>query len=153
MNKPKSLRSHLESWLPDLKKHPDKLHVYIDKGRVSTKAGPSASFEYHYSLQLLVTDFAEPVDTLIVPIMVWIAEHQPDLIEAINKQDKAIAFEAEAVDHDKIDISLTLDLSERVLIKQTATGYECEHIGEPPRPDITGPTGWTMTAGGEEFAP
>lgn len=153
MKKPISLRAHLEQWLPDLKKNPDKLHVIIDKGRVSTKAGASASFEYHYTVQLLVTDFAESIDTLVVPIMVWAQEHQPDLIHAIDKQSKAITFEAEAIDHDKMDIAITIDLSERVLVRSVPAGYECEHIGEPPLPDLTGPTGWQLTAGPDQFPP
>lgn len=153
MKKPVSLRAHLEQWLPDLKKHPDKLHVFIEKGRVATKPGASASFEYHYTLQLLVTDFAEPIDTLVVPILVWAQEHQPDLIHAIDKQSKAIALEAEVIDHTKIDIALSLELSERVLVRPVAAGYECEHIGEPQLPDLTGPTGWQLYVKGELFAP
>lgn len=149
MKKPISLRAHLEQWLPNLKKHPDKLHVLIEKGRVSTKAGVSASFEYHYTLQLLITDFAESVDTLVVPIMVWAQTHQPDLIHAIDKQSKAITFVAEVIDHDMIDIEISLELSERVLVRPRQTGYECEHIGEPPMPDLTGPTGWSLDANGE----
>lgn len=139
--------------MPDLAKNPDKLHVFIEKGRVSTKPGASACFEYHYTLQLVVTDFTESVDTLMVPLLVWAQEHQPDLIHAIDKQSKAIAFEAEAIDHGKIDIAITLELSERVLVRPAGTGYECEHIGEPPLPDMGGPIGWQLYVKNVLFAP
>lgn len=153
MKKPVSLRAHLEQWLPDLKRNPDKLHVFVEDGHVATKAGNSASFEYRYTLILLVTDFAEPLDTLVVPLLVWAQEHQPDLIHAIDKQDKAIAIRAEHLDHDKMDVELTLKLSERVLVRPLAAGYECEHIGEPPLPDLGGPTGWQLYVKGDLVAP
>lgn len=152
MKKPISLRAHLEQWVPDLAKNPDKLHVFIENGHVATKAGQTASFEYRYTLQLQVWDFSEPVDTLIVPILVWAQEHQPDLIHAIAKQEKAIGIEVEILDHEKVDIALTLDLSERVIVRQVESGYQCEHCDEPPLPDMGGPVGWSMIAAGEELA-
>lgn len=153
MKKPVSLRAHLTQWLPNLAKNPDKLHVFVEAGHVATKAGASASFEYRYTLILLIEDFAEPLDALVVPILVWAQEHQPDLIHAIARQDEAIAIKAELLDHEKMDIELTLKLSERVIVRPAGDGYECEHIGEPPLPDLTGPTGWQMTAGADQFPP
>ena len=145
MKKPISLRAHLNQWVPDLAQNPDKLHVFIEKGRVSTKPGRSAAFAYHYTLQLVITDFAEPLDTLVVPIMLWAQEHQPDLIHSLDQQSKAIAIEAEIIDHDKIDVALTLELSERVLVRPVqGGGYECEHLDEPAMPDLTGPTDWQI---------
>lgn len=152
MKHPASLRATLSQWVKDLSRNPDKLHMFIEKGRVSTKAGRSASFEYHYTLQIIITDFSEPVDVLVVPILIWAKEHQPDLIHAIDKQSKAIEMEVEIVDHDKIDISLSLDLSERVIVMPTAGGsYSCNHVAEPQLTDETGPTGWSLFVGGVEF--
>ncbi len=68
------------------------------------------------------------------------------------RRDRAIAFEAEIIDHDKIDIAFTLDLTERVLVKDVPAGYECTHLGEPQLPDLTGPTGWQIYLKGELIA-
>ena len=153
MKKPAALRAHLTRWVPDLAANPDKLHVFIEKGRVATKIGAGLGFEYRYTLQLIVTDFAESPDVLSVPLLVWIQTNQPDLLLDTEKRDSAIAFEAEIVDHDKIDIALTLDLSERVLVRPVTGGYECEHIGEPPLPDdLSGVRGWEIYLKGELIA-
>ena len=150
MKKPISLRDHLTAWVPDLRQNPDKLHVFVEKGRIATKIGAGLAFEYRYTLQLLITDFAESPDVLNVPLLVWIQTNQPDLLLDTEKRDRAIAFEAEIIDHDKIDIALTLELTEGVLVRAVPGGFECEHIGEPPLPDDTaGVRGWQSYLNGE----
>lgn len=45
-------------------------------------------------------------------LLVWLQANQPDLPQDPVRRDRAIAFEAEIIDHDKIDIAFTLDLTE-----------------------------------------
>lgn len=153
MKKPADLRAHLTRWVPDLAANPDKLHLFIEKGRLATKIGTGLGFEYRYTLQIVITDFAESPDVLSVPMLVWIQTNQPDLLLNTMLRDSTFAFEAEIVDHDKIDIALTLELAERVLVRQVTGGYECEHIGEPPLPDdLSGVRGWQSYLDGEVIA-
>jgi hypothetical protein len=152
VKKPADLRKHLQETVPSLGKNPDKLHVFVEKGSVATKAGASSSFEYRYKLYLVITDFAEPVDALVVPLLAWIETKQPNLILDTDKRDKAINLEAELIDHEKADVAITLELSERVLVTKTEDGWSCEHIGEPALPDLTGPTVWGSFVGGELLA-
>lgn len=149
MKKPTELRAHLTRWVPDLTKNPDKLQLFIEHGRVATKIGAGLGFEYRYTLLILVTDFAEPADVLTIPLLVWLQSNQPDLLLDPERRDSALSFRAEIIDHDKSDIEISLELSERVLVRATPGGYECEHLGEPPLPDIEGPTGWEIYLKGE----
>lgn len=144
MKKPIELRAYLTAHVPSLAKHPDKLLVFIEKGSVSIKRGAGNSFVYRYTLQLLFTDYTDPADTLVVPLLSWIAANQPDLIDDIDKRDKAIGIEVELLDHDAADIALTLELSERVIVSNVAGGWSCEHVGEPQLPDLGGQTGWML---------
>ena len=52
----------------------------------------------------------------------------------------------------RADISITLELSERVIVSATDAGYSCTHVGEPPLPDLTGPTPWQIYLKGELIA-
>lgn len=149
MKKPIDLRAHLTTHVPSLARHPDKLHVFVEKGSIATKRGISHSFEYRYTLQLLIEDYTEPADTLIVPLLAWIDANQPDLIDDTAKRDKAIGIEAELLDHQAADIALTLELSERVVVTAVAGGWSCNHVGEPPLPDLGGPRSWDIYLGGE----
>ena len=144
MKKPQTLRRHLEACIPHLKRHPDKLHVVIESGAIATKPGVSLSFEWRYKLTLLFTDVVDSPDTIVVPLLVWLATHQPDLVADPERRDKTLSFEAEPVDHDAIDIAFTLDLTERVIVRAVPGGFECEHADEPQLPDLDGPTGWSM---------
>lgn len=150
MKKPADLRAHLTNWVPDLAANEDKLLLLIEKGAVATKLGAGLGFEYRYTLQVIITDFAEPADVLVVPLLLWLQVNQPDLLMDTVRRDKALAFEAEISNHDTIDIAITIDLSERVLVKPILSGgYQCEHLGEPQLPDESGPPLWQIYLGGE----
>lgn len=149
MKKAVDLRAHLEKWVPDLAANPDKLHLIIEKGGISTKPGATLAFQFAYTLQIIVTDFAESPDVVIVPLLVWLQTNQPDLLQDPVRRERAIVFEAEGIDHDKADIQFTLELTERVLVRDVPAGYECTHVGEPQHPDLTGPTGWQIYLKGQ----
>jgi len=143
MKKPQALRRHLEACIAHLKRHPDRLHVFIESGAIAAKPGVSLSFEWRYKLTLLFTDVVDSPDTLVVPLLVWLAINQPDLLADADRHYKALSFEAEPVDHDALDIVFTLELTERVIVRAVPGGFECEHADEPLLPDTDGPTGWT----------
>lgn len=152
MKKPIELRAHLARWVPDLAANPDKLHVLVEKGAVATRLADSLGFEYRYTLQLIVTDFAQPADVLIVPLLVWLQTEQPDLLMDTVRRDKALSFEAESSDNELFDIAITLELSERVLVSAVPSGFQCTHLGEPALPDLGGPVGWEVYLKGELIA-
>ena len=58
MNKLKSLRDYLLANIPTLAQNPERLLVFADKGKVISNS-LSLSFEYDYTVNLIVTDFAE----------------------------------------------------------------------------------------------
>lgn len=152
MKKPTDLRAHLTQWVPDLAANPDKLHVFIERGAIATKLGTGLGYQYAYTVQIIITDFAEPADVLMVPLLVWLHTNQPDLLQDPVRHDKAIAFEAEIIDHNTIDIALTLELTERVIVSAVLGGYECTHLGEPQLPDLTGANPWQVYLKGELIA-
>jgi hypothetical protein len=147
VKKPAELRAHLATTVPSLAKNPDQLQLFIEQGSIATKRGAGLSFEYRYRLQILITDYADPIDTLTIPLLVWIAEHQPDLIDNTDKRDKAISIEAEVLSNSATDILISIELSERVIVTATESGWLCTHVDEPPLPDLGGPRGWQTLLG------
>lgn len=131
MKKPETLRKHLEASIPHLLKHPDHLHIYIEDGAVASKPGVSLSFEWRYKLTLLFTDFVDSPDTIVVPLLVWIATNQPDLLADAEKRYRLLTFKSEVISNTAIDIAFELDLTERVIVRATAAGFDCEHADEP----------------------
>ncbi|NQZ32521.1 MAG: phage tail protein [Oceanospirillaceae bacterium] len=126
MKKPAQLRDHLLASVAHLQRNPDSLLIYIASGTLHTRLLTNLNFDYNYQLQIIVTDFAEHPNAIIVPLLAWLKHHQIDLKE----QD--IKFEADIIRKDLIDLQITLPLNECVIVNQDDQGrYSAEHLPEP----------------------
>jgi hypothetical protein len=143
VKKAAELRAHLVERVTHLKKDPDRLIVLVKSGRIAARPG-SLSFEYRYDLTLVFIDYAAHADTLIVPLLDWLSRNQPDLLQNAATFDQLIRFEAEIIDHEKSDVEITLPLTERVVVTEVDGQHVATHCDEPPLPDLSGPTGWTL---------
>lgn len=134
MNKPESLRQHLLATINELKHNPDRLLIFIDNGKIRCTAAQSLSFEYGFDLQIILTDYAGHPDSVMLPLLGWLSVHQSELLENLNKSAQGIQFEADILDNSKVDLSLTLPLTERVVVGKDAEGKTTiKHPGEPQR--------------------
>ena len=134
MNKPDSLRAHLLVTVAGLQNNPDRLLIFIDNGKVRCTAAATLSFEYSYDLQIILTAFAGHPDSVMLPVLGWISINQPELLENYEKMQNGIQFEADILDKDKVDLGLTLRLTERVVVGTDAQGNTTvKHAGEPQR--------------------
>jgi hypothetical protein len=132
MNKPESLRSHLLASVAELKHNPDRLLIFIDQGRIRSTAAPGLSFEYSYTLNLILTDYAGHPDAIAIPLLAWLLVNQSELLANLEKGKDAIQFEADVIDQNSVDLSFTLPLTERVIVKQQEDGsLEITHPDEP----------------------
>lgn len=132
MNKPSALRAHLLAAVPELHKNPDRLLVFIDNGTIRSTASPGLSFEYSYTLNVILTDYAGHPDAVAIPLLAWLLVNQPELLTNLEKGKTAIAFEADVLDNSKVDLSLKLPLTERVIVKKQEDGtLQVSHPDEP----------------------
>lgn len=134
MNKPNSLREHLLTAVAGLKKNPDRLLIFIDAGSVRCTAAAGLSFEYTYTLQVILTDFAGHPDSVFIPVLEWLRRQQPELLTNLDRGKDAIAFEADILDGGKVDMSVNLPLTERVIVKRQDDG--ALDISHPDEPDF-----------------
>lgn len=134
MNKPENLRAHLLATIAEFKHNPDRLLIFINNGKVRCTAAPSLSFEYSFDLQIILTDFAGHPDSVMLPILGWLSVNQSELLENLDKVKNGIQFEADILDTSKVDLSLTLPLTERVIVGRDDQGNTTvKHAGEPQR--------------------
>lgn len=134
MNKPENLRAHLLATVSELKHNPDRLLTFIDNGKIRCTAAHTLSFEYSFDLQVILTDFAGHPDSVMLPLLGWLSVHQSELLENLNKTSDGIQFEADILDNSKVDMSLTLPLTERVVVgKDNQGNTTIRHPGEPQR--------------------
>ena len=133
MKKPEALKAVLLRDVPALAADATKLSMFVDKGRICARRIRSLAFEYRYTLSLVVMDYAGEVDDLIVPILAWVADQQPDLLE--RGEQEPFKFESEILDTNAADVSIEIELTERVLVERVDGGLKVTHLGEPRLPD------------------
>lgn len=139
MNKPDELRRVLTRFVPSLRDDPARLAIFVDKGRVEARAGGTLSFEAAYTLTVVIEAYSGSVNDLFVPVLAWIAEAQPDLLE--NHDRKPFTYEVELLDDDTADVQLTIELTESVrVLPKDGGGWSSETLPEPNRtnndPDV-----------------
>ncbi|AKG08086.1 tail protein [Moraxella bovoculi] len=136
MKKPNQLRAHLLNGLPELAQNPDRLLVFIDEGRMVNTMANGLSFEYRYTLNIIITDFAEDLASVAILLFAWIRQHQSELMTNLDKATDGVKFVADILDNRKVDLSITLPITERVIVKET-DGKAV--ISYPPEPTYTRP--------------
>ncbi|EMB4111291.1 phage tail protein [Serratia nevei] len=141
MLKPQQLRAELTSCLPWLQRSPESLKVRVLQGSVAATLATSLSHEYRYTLNLLFLDYADDLDLIMVPIQAWLRENQPDIMATEEKRRTGCTFETDFNNDGSYDFSVSLQLTERVLVKEQGDGaLHVEHLPEPPLPeDVTRP--------------
>ncbi|CNL00064.1 phage tail protein [Yersinia enterocolitica] len=140
MLKPDSLRKTLTDAVPVLRTNPDMLRLFVDNGKIAATLAASLSFEKQYTLNVVVTDFTGDIDLLLVPIMAWLRENQPDIMTTDEGQKKGFTWYTDINNDNSIDVSINLLLSERTLVREVDGALHVQKIPEPPRPEpITRP--------------
>lgn len=142
MLKPDSLRAFLTAAVPALAAEADRLKIFVDKGTIratgAATAGGVTGFEYGYTCTLLLLDLAEHPDAVFVPLLVWVGRNQPDLLQNFQRNRTGISFDADILADDKIDLQISLELTERVIATPRAggEGVDIEHAPEPPQAGV-----------------
>jgi len=136
LHKPDSLRAALTAVVPAVARDPDRLKIFIDKGTIATRDGPTLGFEYRYRLIGELLDFqAAAPEAVFLAIVLWLREHQPDLVQNPNRAASAISFQAELIDATTVDLVFELELTEAVrVVPREAGGHELVFVPEPSLP-------------------
>jgi len=160
MRKPSELRALLEKSVPELQRNPDRLLVFIDGGVIRSTAVRGLSFQYAYTLNLIVTDFSGDEDAIVVPLIAWLRTNQPDLFMNTKSQEDGIVFEADIINSKAAMQPAMAPTAESVRVDIAAKPNNpgdwlatIEHLAEPPiaetRPEIEH---WELVIEGETVA-
>lgn len=148
MIKPQSLRLHLLAAVPALDNDPERLLIFVEAGTLASTFQPGLSFEYRYTLELVLTDFAGAPEAVMVPLLQWLTWHQPELLATPGKREQ-VSFEVDVLTGDLVDLAIKLPLTERVIVARDDAGLlQLRYVGEPPLDDAH----YDAMAGGELVA-
>jgi hypothetical protein len=156
MRKHESFRAAIAAAFPELKRNPQTLAVFIDRGRIATRVSPDATtktagFEWRYTLNAVLLDFADDTNTLALAVLDWIRTAQPELLLNHTTGNEAFQFQVDVLDERKVDIEITIELNEAVDVALDGTpAYRTEPTLETGFDDV--PPGTLLdaiTIGGE----
>jgi hypothetical protein len=131
MNKPPLLRAALEAALPQLKQNPERLLMFIEAGGLTGASLQAQSFRYRYTLTLVFVDFTGHMDEIMVPLLAWLRQYQPDLIQNSTALAEKLTFEAELISHNQCDIELRIPLTEGVTVTTKDGQTTARHSDAP----------------------
>lgn len=134
MLKPVSLRKALFKSVPLLRDNPDMLHMFVDGGVINATLAASLSFENRYTLDIVVTDYTGDLNLLIVPVNVWLREHQPDIMTTEEGRKRGFTYVADINSDDSKDVRMSLQLTERTIVKEVDRRLNVTPLAEPPPP-------------------
>lgn len=140
MIKLKSLRQALIEANPSLQRDPDQLLTFAENGSIRYHVGENLSHGYTFTAKIVLLEFGGEVDSIILPLLRWLSVHEPGIVP-----DEAVSFEVEILKHDAIDLELTVQLTERVVVTQDEDGrHVATHYGDPRIVEDYGPTPWDI---------
>ncbi|BFU60768.1 MULTISPECIES: phage tail protein [Rodentibacter] len=131
MKKPNQLRKILEQSHSDFEKNPDRLQLYVDGGQIIATGANSFSFEYRYSLNVIVTDYAGDIAALVVPMIAYLRTNQPEIFENPQLRENAFKFQVDYNNNDTADISFEIKLTERVVSQKEGDSVQINYAKEP----------------------
>lgn len=132
MKKLQQLREFLIHSVYELKNDPDRLLLKAESGVPVCSMGDNLSTEYRYTARIMILDFASDIDAIMIPILIWISEHQNELLVNPEIAKSAINFEIDVIDNSKVDIAITIPLTERHIASIDENGII--NINVPPEP-------------------
>ncbi len=117
------------------------LRLFADNGHTDLRLASSLSFEKVYVLNVVVTDFTGDLDLIFVPVQAWLREHQPDIIplSLMMGGEKGFTWIIDINNDDSLDISISLRLTERTLVKEVDGALHVSYAPLPLPEPVTRP--------------
>lgn len=139
MKKLADLRAHILANVPELHKNPDKLVTFIEDGQIEYWKGANLSHNYTLPVRVIIINYTGSVDNIVVPILAWLSYREPGA-----DPENAISFEAELLNNDSYDLAITVNITERVIVKATEAGLDVEHVLPEPEMEMNADAEWQI---------
>lgn len=135
MHKLKSLRQALIDAIPQLNANPERLQMSVGSGNIDARLASSLSFEKRYVLNAKVSGFTGDSEGFFVPVLAWLRENQPDIFTLDDGRKNGYTFAIVLNDDATMDISISMQLTERIIVSEEQGVLDATYSPEPPLPE------------------
>lgn len=132
MHKQASLKKVLTEAVPGVATNPSMMRIFADEGSIDATIAASLSFVKRYTLNVIVTDYTGNIDYILVPVLKWVRTHQSDIMTTTEGQKRGFTWFADINNDSSIDISISLRLTERTIVREADDG--ALHVSYAPEP-------------------
>lgn len=136
MHKQASLQKVLTEVVPGVATNPSMMRIFADEGAIDSTIATSLSFVKRYTLNVILTDYTGNIDYILVPILKWVRVNQPDIMTTDEGQKKGFTWYADINNDSSVDISISLRLTERTIVREESNGDL--HVSYAPEPQEAG---------------
>lgn len=145
MNKPDSLRNHLIEHIQWLRENPDKLIMFVDAGKLQSTAAPALSFEFAYTLNILIKDLpSDAAINIFALVLDWVRFNQVELLLNENLMRDGCKIEADILNNQTMDLSINLQVSERIGVHDQDGQRTIVCYPEPDNDPFEGCDTWSL---------
>lgn len=141
MKKLAHLRDHLLSTVPELQRGPDRLLTFIEDGEIEFWRGENLSHLYRIPARVIVTDYRGEADDIVIPLLEWLQVHEPGLAP-----QNTLRVDIEILDNKTIDLALTIQLTERVIVTEENGQRTIRHVLPEPEMQMNPDAEWAIEA-------
>lgn len=132
MDKLTSCRAAIVAENPEFERNPDRLLIWADKGTIATRRTAQLGYEWRYRVNILCEALTGSPDAIMVPLLLWLRNAQPDLLLNFERGNEAVKFEAHILDESSWDVKIEFDLTEAVVLApKVGGGWDITHLPEP----------------------
>jgi hypothetical protein len=137
MDKLTACRAAIVAANPEFARSPDRLLIWADKGTIATRRTAQLGYEWRYRVNILCEALTGSPDDIMVPLLLWLRDAQPDLLLAFDRGNEAVKFEAHILDETSWDVKIELELTEAVVLSpKQGGGWQATHLPEPSPDDV-----------------
>ena len=129
MRKIDSLREAIFAALPELKRDPDRLRIWIDRGSAKSTQTEDQGLVFVFRLNVLVVEMASDIAILGLAVFRWMRANQPELMVP---GAEGFDFDADVLDNGIADVLLQLQLDQVVSARRRPDGgFDLQYQEEP----------------------
>lgn len=129
MNKLDSLRAAITQALPELKRSPENLRLWIARGGGRCQSTATDAFGLSFEANVLIVEMRSDFVVLAHAIFRWLRVHQPALVVPPNT---GFTFDVDPLDNEMADVLLQIQLTQNVTVgSKPGGGFDMTYLAEP----------------------
>ncbi|MGW8201900.1 phage tail protein [Sphingomonas bisphenolicum] len=123
-----TLRAAIADALPELKRSPENLRIWIERGAGRCQGTKTDAFGFAFQANVLIVEMTSDIAVLSHAVFSWLRVNQPDLL---TPGKDGFSFDADILDNGSADVLLQIQLTQNVTVAaKDGGGFNLAYLPE-----------------------